>query len=184
MDPVTVIGIDPGSLRTGWGIVRMESAGFHLVDCGLIRTPSSGGRTFSERLARIYHDLVGILRRTSPDEAAIEDVFQARNAMSALKLGQARGVAVAACASVQLPVSDYAPSLVKKTLVGVGSAEKEQVAFMVRRMLGITDAKWALDTSDALGVAITHLTMRRYKELVRRSLAGRAGTPAMADAAR
>ena len=162
---MTVIGIDPGSQRTGWGIVREVSGVLQLVDCGIIRTAAAGEKDFSARLARIYRDLVTVLRRCPPAEAAIEQVFTARNAASALKLGQARGVAVAACAACGIPVSDYEPTVIKKALVGTGRAEKEQVAFMVRRLLNVRGEGWALDTSDALGVAICHLTMRRFAML-------------------
>lgn len=173
---VTVIGIDPGSQVTGWGIVRETSGVLHLVDCGAVRTTSLRAREasgtgkgepaeFSARLAHIYRELAQIVARYSPDEAAIEQVFTAKNAATALKLGQARGVAVAACASCHIGVSDYPPTLVKKTLVGVGRAEKSQVAFMVGRLLN-TKAEWPLDTSDALAVAICHLTLRRYAALL------------------
>lgn len=188
---ICVIGIDPGSQVTGWGVVRETSGVLHLVDCGAVRTtalrsaslanpaspanPSgpvakSQARTaepadFSTRLAHIYTQLAHIVGRIQPDEAAIEQVFTAKNAATALKLGQARGVAVAACAAHGLSVSDYPPTLVKKTLVGVGRAEKSQVAFMVARLLN-TKAEWPLDTSDALAVAICHLTLRRYRMLL------------------
>lgn len=163
--PLTVIGIDPGSQRTGWGIIREASGVLRLVDCGIIRTASGGNAVFSARLARIFSELAAVVRRHAPDEAAVEQVFTARNAASALKLGQARGVAVAACAACGVPVSDYAPTLVKKALVGTGRAEKEQVAFMVRRLLNVRGEGWALDTSDALAVGICHLTMRRFAAL-------------------
>jgi crossover junction endodeoxyribonuclease RuvC len=161
--PVTVIGIDPGSQRTGWGVVREVSGVLRLVDCGVVRTAAAGGE-FCDRLAKIYRDLDGILTRLQPQEAAIEQVFTAKNAASALKLGQARGVAVAACAAHGLAIRDYEPTLVKKSLVGTGRAEKEQVAFMVRQLLNVREAEtpWALDTSDALAVALCHLTMRRF----------------------
>ncbi len=164
MEPVTVIGIDPGSVRTGWGIVRAASAGCALVDCGIIRTTQDAKLDFSGRLALIYHELVGILARHRVQEAAVEQVFMARNAATAFKLGQARGVAVAACASFGLSVADYEPSLVKKTLVGAGAAEKEQVAVMVQLRLGLRGMHWPLDTSDALAVALTHLTLRRFRQ--------------------
>ena len=153
MAGAVVIGIDPGSVRTGWGVVREDGTGLSLIDCGIIRTTSGGRKEFSERLAFIYHELTAVLDRLKPEEAAIEDVFQAKNASSALKLGQARGVAVAACASRHLSVSDYPPTLVKQTIVGAGGAEKEQVAFMVRTMLGVRDVDWALDTSDAIALS-------------------------------
>ena len=161
--PVTVIGIDPGSQRTGWRVVNEVSGVLRLVDCGVVRTAAAGSE-FCDRLAKIYRDLDGILARLRPQEAAIEQVFTAKNAASALKLGQARGVAVAACAAHGLPIRDYEPTLVKKSLVGTGRAEKEQVAFMVRRLLNVkeADSPWALDTSDALAVALCHLTMRRF----------------------
>ncbi|MDO5537273.1 MAG: crossover junction endodeoxyribonuclease RuvC [Desulfovibrionaceae bacterium] len=165
MEPVTVIGIDPGSVRTGWGVVRVASSGYELVDCGLIKTTSDASRDFCQRLAVIYHELTGVLERTRPQEAAIEQVFMAKNAATAFKLGQARGVAVAACAARGLPVMDYEPTLVKKTLVGTGGAEKEQVAFMVRCRLGLRSSDWALDTSDALAIALTHLSLRRFRQM-------------------
>lgn len=164
MASITVLGIDPGSQRTGWGIVREVSGVVQLVECGIIRTQSAG-KEFSARLAHIYHELYAVLARLAPEEAAIEQVFTAHNAATALKLGQARGVAVAACAAHGLPVSDYEPTLVKKAVVGTGRAEKEQVAFMVRRMLNVRGTDWALDTSDALAVALCHLSMRRYKQI-------------------
>ena len=177
MAAITVIGIDPGSQRTGWGVVREVSGVLSLVECGVVRTASARGGAeaagaaesdFSRRLARIYHELAAILGRHRPDQAAMEQVFTAKNAASALKLGQARGAAVAACAAAGLDVADYAPTLVKKSLVGTGRAEKEQVAFMVRRLLNVRTeaaAKWPLDASDALAVAICHLGMRRFAAL-------------------
>lgn len=162
MPPVTVIGIDPGSQRTGWGVVQEVSGTLRLVDCGVVRA-SAAGQEFSERLAHIYRELFHLLERLQPQEAAIEQVFTAKNAASALKLGQARGVAVAACAAHGLTISDYTPTVVKKSLVGEGRAEKEQVAFMARRLLNVRDARWPLDASDALAVAICHLAARRMK---------------------
>lgn len=180
MAAITVIGIDPGSQRTGWGVVREVSGVLSLVECGVVRATAgrvgaaptaAGDGDFSRRLARIYHDLSAVLARHRPEQAAMEQVFTAKNAASALKLGQARGAAVAACAAAGLEVSDYAPTLVKKSLVGTGRAEKEQVAFMVRRLLNVRAeeaARWPLDASDALAVAICHLGMRRLAALERR----------------
>lgn len=162
---VTVIGIDPGSRNTGWGVVREVSGVLQLVACGVIR-PSLKGE-FAERLATIFRELRVVVELHSPDEAAVEQVFSANNAATALKLGQARGVAIAACASQGVSVRDYEPTVIKKAIVGVGRAEKEQVAFMVGRMLGVRPDDWALDTSDALAVAICHLTVRRFEKLTR-----------------
>ncbi|MDO5484133.1 MAG: crossover junction endodeoxyribonuclease RuvC, partial [Desulfovibrionaceae bacterium] len=116
MASVTVIGIDPGSRHTGWGVVREASGVLQLVGCGVVHT-ASAGEDFSARLAHIFHTLGKVLTQHGPDEAAIEQVFTAKNAASALKLGQARGAAVAACAARGLAISDYEPTLVKKSLV-------------------------------------------------------------------
>lgn len=161
---ITVIGIDPGSRVTGWGVVHEASGVLRLVDCGAVRAPGTLEDAFSDRLARIYHELSAILDRHSPDEAAVEQVFTAKNASSALKLGQARGVTVAVCAAHGIPVSDYAPTLVKKSLVGTGGADKHQVSFMVGRLLN-AKPQWTPDTGDALAVAICHLSMRRFARL-------------------
>lgn len=162
-----VLGIDPGSLRTGWGVVREKSGVLSLVDCGIIRTtkPAGAAERFSTRLAVIYSSLCEVLKKYTPEECAIEQVFTAQNTASALKLGQARGVAVAACATFSLPVFDYEPTLVKKSIVGNGRAEKEQLAFMTCRLLNIPRQNWPLDITDALGIAICHLSQRRFDML-------------------
>lgn len=165
MSCVTVLGIDPGSRHTGWGIISEVSGVLSLVECGVINTPSNT-KMFSERLCKIYYELDKIISGHKVDEVAIEQVFVAKNAMSALKLGQARGVAVATCAVHKILVYDYEPTIIKKSIVGVGRAEKEQVAFMVRRLLNIRDNKWSLDTTDALAVAICHLSMRRFQQVI------------------
>lgn len=165
MADITVIGIDPGSRNTGWGVVREVSGVLHLVDCGVIRPNVKD--EFAGRLAVIFHELRDVVARLSPAEAAVEQVFTAKNAATALKLGQARGVAVAACAANGVPVSDYEPTVIKKAVVGVGRAEKEQVAFMVGRLLNVRPDGWALDTTDAIAAAICHLGMRRLDRLTR-----------------
>lgn len=162
---MTVIGIDPGSQKTGWGIVNETGSRLELIGCGLIKSPPGG--VFSHRLAHIYTQLVEVLISFRPESAAIENVFMSKNPMSALKLGQARGVAVAACASRGIEISDYSPTEVKQALVGSGSAAKEQVAYMVGRLLGKSATEKPLDTTDALGVAICHLgTVRFHKKAV------------------
>lgn len=158
---MVILGIDPGSQCLGWGVVRELSGVLSLVDCGTVRTR---GTDFSDRLGQIFHGLTAVINRVSPAEAAVENVFTHKNVLSALKLGQARGAAIAACAAQKVPVSDYEPTLIKKTLVGTGRAEKEQVSFMVGRILGVKP-DWALDTGDALACAICHLNMRRMRRL-------------------
>ena len=159
---VTALGIDPGSNITGWGVVRESSGRLELVANGVLRVK---GSSFSERLAYIFHGLHDIIAEYRPQEAGVEQVFTAKNIMSAIKLAQARGAAVAACASFHLPVQDYEPTLVKKTLAGTGRAEKEQVAFMVARLLGRAHIEGPLDTTDALAIAVCHLTLRRFRRL-------------------
>ncbi len=155
---ITVLGIDPGSQCTGWGLVHEFSGVLTLVECGAIRPT---GATFSERLACLFTELSTLVARLRPMEVAVEDVHMARNAVSALKLGQARGVAVAACAAHQIPVFDRRPTEVKKSITGAGRADKEQVAYMVARLLN-AEISAPADTTDALAVAICHLTLRKF----------------------
>lgn len=157
-----IIGIDPGSANTGWGIIEEKPSGYVLVDCGVIRPKNKGEENFAERISFIYKSLSEIIAHYRPCESAIEQVFTAQNARTALKLGQARGVAVAACANYDVPVFDYAPTSVKKALVGVGRADKEQVAFMISKILHISTANLRLDTTDALAIALCHSTMRQF----------------------
>lgn len=161
---IIVLGLDPGSRCTGWGIVAEVSGQARLVDAGTIRTCQKGA-CMAERLGIIFKSLAAILDEHKPQEAAVEEVFVAHNTSSALKLGQARGAAIAALACRDIPVTGYEPTKVKKSLVGVGRAEKEQVAFMVARILGVAKPKWSKDASDALGIAICHLNERRFKKL-------------------
>ncbi len=163
-----IIGIDPGSSFTGWGIIEEIHGSLRLIDCGVIRPKSKGKENFAARISFIYKELLAINDYYEPQEAAIEQVFTAKNALTALKLGQARGVAVAACASFEMPIFDYPPTLVKKSLVGVGHAEKEQVAFMVGKILNVKTDSFKLDTTDALGIALCHYTMRRYHNIVKK----------------
>lgn len=157
----TIIGIDPGSQKMGWGVIEEKSGVLRLAGCGIIKPKS---KEFSERLGEIFRELQNILQLYRPGEAAIENVFTCKNAMSALKLGQARGIAVGACASLGIPVVDYEPTLVKKSLTGSGRAEKSQVSFMVGRILGVKET-WGEDAGDALAAGICHLNMRRMNKL-------------------
>ena len=161
MASVAVIGIDPGSVCTGWGVVREESGVLRLLDCGAIRVKDTD---FSARLASIYHELVGIVGRHTPQEAAVEQVFAARNAETALKLGQARGVAMLTPAMFGISVAEYAPNQVKKTVVGAGHADKNQIAMMLKILLPKAEPPSA-DAADALAIAITHAHHRQSAAL-------------------
>lgn len=160
---VVVLGLDPGSRRTGWGLVREESGGLSLVAAGVVATDAK--TDLCVRLGRIFEALSALIEEHRPSEAAMENVFVSQNVMSALKLGQARGAAIAACAHMGLAVSSYEPSLVKKSLVGAGRADKTQVAYMVGRLLNSRLDGLGLDATDALAVAICHLNQRRLSRL-------------------
>ncbi|MFM1887046.1 MAG: crossover junction endodeoxyribonuclease RuvC [Pseudomonadota bacterium] len=157
-----ILGLDPGSLRTGWGVVDVEGPLLRFVAAGCIRTPSG---PLAPRLLKIHAGITTLLGEHAPGEIAIERVFLSRNPDSALKLGQARGVAMCAAAAGGAPVFEYAPSVIKQALVGTGSAEKLQVAHMVRALLQVQDPL-GLDATDALAAALCHGLSRRLNALV------------------
>lgn len=142
---------------TGYGIVESEADRLVHIDCGVIVPPPKD--PLSRRLFYIQEQLEGIIKETNPVQAAVEDVFFARNWRSALKLGQARGAALSALARFGLEVSEYAPAKVKQSVVGHGRAEKEQVQHMVRILLGLPELPEE-NAADALAVAICHLHRR------------------------
>ena len=155
---IRILGIDPGSLHTGVGVIDAEADG--KLRCVMHTTLHIGGEDdFPQRLARIYEGLSSIIDQYQPQEAAIERVFMAKNADSALKLGQARGAAICAAVGRALPVHEYAPTAIKQAVVGGGRAEKSQVQHMVGVLLGVHDTLQA-DAADALAVAITHAHTR------------------------
>ncbi len=165
-----VIGLDPGSRCTGYGLVAERSGVASLLEAGTIRPDSKDA--LSDRLGRIFSSLTEIIARHAPQEAAVEDVFVSRNSSSALKLGQARGAVLVACSHMGLPAYTYEPSVIKKNLVGQGRANKDQVAFMVQRILGVSGANWSKDCSDALAAAVSHLNARRLHSRIHRAGTG------------
>lgn len=151
-----VLGIDCGGEYTGYGVVELFAGGkLCCLACGAVKL--SPRETLPRRLSRIYSHLGAIIAEHQPDEVAIEDVFYALNAKSALKLGQVRGVAMLAAASAGLEVAEYSPLTIKSSVVGYGRAEKEQVQHMVTRLLDLTAPPEPYDVSDALAIAICHL---------------------------
>ncbi|MDP8254890.1 MAG: crossover junction endodeoxyribonuclease RuvC [Candidatus Alcyoniella australis] len=158
------LGIDPGSLVTGWGIVEEQGSRLRHIDNGLIQT--TPGSSFAQRLDTIHGGLVQVIALHAPDEAACERIFYSKNVQSAFKLGEARGVAVLAAAQAGLEVFEYTPAEVKKALVGYGRAEKRQVARMVTSLLSLPGEP-AEDAADALAVAICHINSRKLKSLGR-----------------
>ncbi len=155
---VLVLGIDPGSIVTGFGLVEQDEGHMRLVAWSSVRTSSKA--PLPERLSKIYAETVRMIDAHRPDEVAVENVFQAKNVRSALKLGHARGVTLLAAAQAELPIFEYAPREVKQSVVGTGSATKLQVASMVERLLGLSGQKLLEDESDAVAVAICHLHKR------------------------
>ena len=149
-----MLGIDPGTKITGFGLIDIYPSSLVYVDNGSIRTDPKV--SFPIRLQQIYLELLKIIQRYRPNAVAIEDVFHAKNAKSALKLGHSRGVALLAAVNSGLPLHSYSPLEVKKAVVGFGRAQKEQVQRMVQVLLGLPSLV-DVDSSDALAVAICHI---------------------------
>ncbi|MEE9342352.1 MAG: crossover junction endodeoxyribonuclease RuvC [Gammaproteobacteria bacterium] len=147
-----ILGIDPGSRFTGFGVINTTSNQAHHIASGCIKL---GKGTLPEKLGMIFRELSALIETYSPDQFAIESVFMHRNADSALKLGQARGAAICAATVAGLPVSEYAPREIKQAVVGKGSADKQQVQHMMRILLSLPEAPQS-DQADALAVALCH----------------------------
>lgn len=154
----TIIGIDPGSRRTGYGIIRLDGNRHCYLTSGYIDLTSYPAL---ERLRQIYIGLRTIIETHQPQEASIEQVFMHENPGSALKLGQARGAAIVA---LDMPVSEYSARQVKKSVVGHGAASKDQVQFMVKRLLNITGTL-QVDAADALAIALCHAQSRALRKM-------------------
>lgn len=152
-EKIRILGIDPGSRVTGYGVIDRQGSSLNFVTCGVVRTPNKC--TPAGRLKIIYDGICEVIVREEPEVAAVEDLFVALNPKSALKLGQARGVAVLAAAQHGLEVHDYTPLMVKQAVVGYGQADKHQVQQMVRVLLKLTSSP-SQDAADALAVAICH----------------------------
>jgi len=152
-----ILGIDPGSRITGYGVIRDLGQSCEYVASGCIRT---GGGELPDRLDAVYSGLTEIIRSYHPDLMCIEQVFMANNADSALKLGQARGAAIVAATQNSLEVSEYSATQIKSAVVGSGRAAKEQVQMMVMHLLKLT-SKPQIDASDALAVALCHAHHRQ-----------------------
>jgi len=145
-----ILGIDPGSIRTGFGIIDYYSNKYHYVVSGCIKSES---KTTCGKLKNIYSDLMVIIEKYQPKVCGIEDVFVHLNPRGALKLGQARGVAILACANFDLPVFEYSPRRIKQAVVGYGNADKNQMQQMILSILGLKNGL-QVDAADAIGVAI------------------------------
>lgn len=156
-----VLGIDPGSRITGYGVVQEINNKIRYIDSGCIRTSTEN---FSQRLLQIFNGICQLMDEYSPTEVAIEQVFTYKNPSSALKLGHARGVAMVACASHRVALHEYSPREVKQSLVGYGAADKTQVKRMVVNLLSLTKDPQS-DAADALGIAICHLHKKNLRRI-------------------
>jgi crossover junction endodeoxyribonuclease RuvC len=156
--PIRILGIDPGLRRTGWGVVAIEGNRLSFLACGSVA--SNDKAALSLRLVSIHDGLRQVVAAHAPDEAAVEATFVNRDAVATLKLGQARGIAMLVPALAGLPVAEYAPNLVKKTIVGAGHCEKMQIRMMVKVLLPKADPQ-SDDAADALAIAVTHAHHRQ-----------------------
>ena len=162
-----VLGIDPGSETLGWGVVDGRGSKYALVDYGTVR--SNPKQKFSKRLLNIYNGVADVIEKHSPDVLSVEDTFYAVNVGVALKLGQVRGTMLLLAEQWGLEVAEYAPRLVKSTVVGYGNAEKHQVGEMVRILLGLKEMPKPHDAADALAIAICHFHHAGIAEKLQRA---------------
>jgi len=153
----TILGIDPGSRLTGFGVIRVEGSNYHYLGSGCVRVQGEGT---SHRLQQIFAGLQEVIQMYQPIEVSIEQVFMHRNPGSALKLGQARGVAIVAAAMTAIPVAEYSARQIKQSVVGHGAAKKEQVQHMVKTLLNLSGTPQA-DAADALAIALCHANSRQ-----------------------
>lgn len=158
-----ILGIDPGTATTGYGLVRDAATGPELVTYGVVLTPA--GLAMPERLKIIYHELTALIQLHRPNSAAVEKLFFQKNVSTAMTVGQARGVALLALAQGQVSVGEYTPREVKQAVAGYGGAAKPQIQQMVRAILNLADLPKPDDAADALAVAICHLHSMKLKAL-------------------
>jgi crossover junction endodeoxyribonuclease RuvC len=157
---VRILGIDPGLVRTGWGVISLDGVRLTHIAHGVIAPPQT--LPLAARLLVLFEGMEAVVQEYRPDEAAVEETFVNMNPASTLKLGHARAAAMIAPARAGIPVAEYAARYVKKTIVGTGAADKGQIGFMIRRLLptaGVT----AADAADALAVAVSHAHSRKFK---------------------
>ena len=164
MGTVRILGIDPGLRRTGWGVIETDGTRLSFIACGTVL--SDDKEALSRRLVAIHDGLAAVVSAHRPDEAAVEATFVNKDATATLKLGQARGIALLVPALAGLAVGEYAPNLVKKTVVGAGHAEKQQIRLMIKVLLPKADPK-SDDAADALAIAVCHANHRGRRELER-----------------
>lgn len=149
-----ILGIDPGTLIAGYGVIERKGTSLSILDVGVIKNDSSVSMPM--RLKKIYTAITSVIDRFQPDEFAIETAFYSKNAQSALKIGQARGVSILAGVNYEIPITEYSPREIKKAVTGKGAASKEQVQFMMMSLFHLRTAPQYFDSTDALAVAVCH----------------------------
>jgi len=160
-----VLGIDPGTAITGYGIVEGEGDELTVLAFGVITTPAH--QPLAQRLQQIYRELQALIAKWQPHSAAVEELFFSKNARTALAVGHARGVILLALTDAGLPIQEYKPAEVKQAVAGYGAAPKEQVQSMVQLLLGLKEVPRPDDAADALAIAICHLHSARWQSLAR-----------------
>ena len=157
-----ILGIDPGTAVTGYGVVAKEGGGaVSLVECGVVRT--SSGKALAVRIREIYEAVTTLITRHAPSVVVVEDVFQGKNVQSALKLGHARGAILLAVALSEIPIAEYSPREIKKAVVGNGNATKDQVGFMVQQQLRLKAPPSPADAADGVAAALCHCVMGAFR---------------------
>lgn len=160
---MVILGIDPGTATTGYGIIEEKGGKLSVVDYGVILTESK--RPLEQRLEKLYDQLEEIIEEYNPEEIAVEELFFSNNAKTAMSVGQARGVILLATQKAGIPVSEYTPNQVKNGICGYGSADKKQVQKMVTMLLNLSETPQPDDAADALAIAICHSSSRKYNQL-------------------
>jgi crossover junction endodeoxyribonuclease RuvC len=166
--PIRILGIDPGLRRTGWGLISIDGNKLSYLACGSVETDDKAD--LAVRLVTLHDGLQRVIAEHAPEEAAVEATFVNKDANATLKLGQARGIAMLVPALAGLPVGEYAPNLIKKTVVGAGHADKAQIRMMIGVLLPKADPK-SHDAADALAIAICHAHHRQRTQLALRMAA-------------
>ena len=162
MSAELILGIDPGTAITGYGVVAKEGGGaVSLVECGVVRT--SSGEVLAVRIRDIYEAITTLITRHAPSVLVVEDVFQGKNVQSALKLGHARGAILLAAALGEIPIAEYSPREIKKAVVGNGNAAKDQVGFMVQQQLRLKAPPSPADAADGVAAALCHCVMGTFR---------------------
>ncbi|MBI2830484.1 MAG: crossover junction endodeoxyribonuclease RuvC [Chloroflexi bacterium] len=162
-----ILGIDPGTVVMGYGVIESDGDEISLLDCGALMTKERS--PIGERLCYLHEELIKVIRRNQPDEVAVEQPFVAKNVRSAMAVGRAQAIAILAAASNGIPVYEYTPAQVKQRVANFGASTKEQIQAMVKLQLGLDEAPQPADAADALAIAICHLHEMHLKDLLTRS---------------